>query len=174
MRMITAPGRSLPVSPGHSNGSSTKVSSVSGDDMRAYAATAMQRAASLRALVPVAAVLVAALLWAGRTGMTAVAPRPMYSVAAIQARLDHSAGAWAGRTIRVRGIAIPKDCSGWDLSPDAPCLAWRQGIVNPVGVALLPITREAPHPLLALLRRADRTRLARLGGVHLGSAISVS
>jgi hypothetical protein len=79
---------------------------------------------------------------------------PVYTVAQLQAQLARDPAAVVGRTVGVRGIAIPAACSTWDAEQDFPCPdRWRQGIVDPDGVTLLPLTVGAANPLLAFVRR---------------------
>jgi hypothetical protein len=79
---------------------------------------------------------------------------PVYTVAQLQAHLARDPTALVGRTLRVRGIANPAGCSTTDAQQGAPCPdRWRQGIVDPDGVTLLPLTAGPSNPLLAFVRR---------------------
>jgi hypothetical protein len=117
---------------------------------------------ALRLPLPCALGLAAVALAAGIVQATGGgAGGAVYTVAQVQPHLHHDPAAWVGRTLRVRGIAIPAGCSTWDAQQDLPCPdRWRQGIVDPDGVTLLPLTVGPPNPLLASVRR-----LPLLGGL---------
>jgi hypothetical protein len=78
---------------------------------------------------------------------------PVYTVREVQAHLGRNSADWVGRTLRVRGVAIPAACSTRDAAQDLPCPdRWRQGIVDPDGIPLLPLSVGASNPLRAFVR----------------------
>jgi hypothetical protein len=89
------------------------------------------------------------------TGLAAVALRrpldqgPVYTVAQVQAQLQRQPGAWAGRTVRVRGVATQ-----WCMPGYSRCL--RPHLSDPdleVASEPLLLAWAAPDPLLAFVRR---------------------
>jgi hypothetical protein len=77
---------------------------------------------------------------------------PVYSVATLQAGLAHQPGVWLGRTVRVRGVAVPPGCV---VRESMLCLKESSGvayIVDPITCAFLPLSRGAANALLSLLR----------------------
>lgn len=79
---------------------------------------------------------------------------PVYSVAAVQARLADDPRAWVGRTVWVRGRAIA--CALRSEREHLRCVPTAPRLADPdaasVGTPLL--LREEPEPLPDLLRRA--------------------
>lgn len=78
---------------------------------------------------------------------------PLYTVAEVQAHLARSPAAWVGRTVRMPGVAVPPGCV---LRESMLCVAessYLAYLVDPTRFALLPLTRGASNPLLALARR---------------------
>jgi hypothetical protein len=76
---------------------------------------------------------------------------PVYSVATVQAGLAHQPSGWLGRTVRVRGVAVPPGCV---LRESMLCLKESHGfayIVDPITFAFLPLSLGAANGLLALL-----------------------
>jgi hypothetical protein len=89
------------------------------------------------------------------SGLAAVALRgpldqgPVYTVAQVQAQLWRQPGAWAGRTVRVRGVATE-----WCMPGYSRCLL--PHLSDPdleVASEPLLLAWAAPDPLLAFVRR---------------------
>jgi hypothetical protein len=78
---------------------------------------------------------------------------PLYTVAEVQTHLARNPGAWAGRTLLVRGLVTPAGCEAWPAPESTSCRDRRQGIRDAEGFTPLPLTLGAPNPLLGLLRR---------------------
>lgn len=98
----------------------------------------------------------ALLLIAARTP----SPSPIYSMAAVQAGLIRSPGAWVGRTIRVRAVASTP-CVTWMSGVNPTCISWRPALLDlsaASGEAALPLRRAPQSPLLAALRRLTLAR----------------
>jgi hypothetical protein len=77
---------------------------------------------------------------------------PVYSVATVQAGLAHQPGVWLGRTVRVRGLAVPPGCV---VRESMLCVKESSGfayIVDPITGAVLPLSRGAANALLSVLR----------------------
>jgi hypothetical protein len=76
----------------------------------------------------------------------------VYSVATLQAGLAHQPRVWLGRTVRVRGVAVPPGCV---VRESMLCLKEPSGIayiVDPITCTFLPLSLGAANALLSLLR----------------------
>jgi hypothetical protein len=63
--------------------------------------------------------------------------------------------AWPGRTVRVRGVAMPAGCVAREsmlCMKESSSLSY---IVDPTEIAPLPLARTGPHPLLAVVRQVS-------------------
>jgi hypothetical protein len=108
---------------------------------------------SLAVLGCVAAVIACgAMCRAIATGRSAA--DPVYTVAALQAKVARHPTAWRGRTVLLRAVAVA--CVPmFGIAPDEP-LCLPAGPIDPgppYPRVWLPLTVGAPNPLLAVLRR---------------------
>jgi hypothetical protein len=77
---------------------------------------------------------------------------PVYSVATLQVGLAHQPDVWLGRTVRVRGVAVPPGCV---VRESMLCMKESSGLaylVDPATFASLPLSRGAANALLAVVR----------------------
>jgi hypothetical protein len=77
---------------------------------------------------------------------------PVYSVATLQAGLVCQPDVWLGRSVRVRGVAVPPGCV---VRESMHCMKESSGfayIVDPITGAVLPLSRGAAIALLSVLR----------------------
>ena len=84
------------------------------------------------------------------------AREPVYSVAALRARLERDPRGWTGRTVLVYAVAL-RWCTSWRVDPEVQCLTQSPTLFDANltrAYAFLPLTLEQSPALLAALHRS--------------------
>jgi hypothetical protein len=87
------------------------------------------------------------------TGSIRVSQGPVYTVAQVQAGMAHQPDTWVGRTVRMRGVAVPPGCVERESMLCVKTASYLAYIIDPTRLALLPLTQGPANPLLSLLRK---------------------
>jgi len=115
-----------------------------------------QRSLRRLSLLALSTITVVVTLWLGAIVATRSiwgdTPGPIYTVAVLQAHLDHKPAAWLGRTLRIHAVAVR--CLAWLAGPRSPCIDQQPALVdaNDATMAALPLAAQPPPPVLAWLR----------------------